>query len=193
VRTYIYARSSFGDSGTEPELLHQFVEDRGDVVASSFSDDAAILGKGKNAGWHQMLSTLEDVDQIVLGCVADLPGRKVADLFKILDLLRNHGVSLRLDYEGIDTDDGAAAILDLITAYRSAKLSEAIRHGISNARREGKVIGRPAIPGNIRLLIETAVADGGGVRLTARRFGVSPGSVINIRRMIDVEPEKLAA
>jgi DNA invertase Pin-like site-specific DNA recombinase len=193
VRTFIYVRHSFDENGTEAELLRKSAEDRGDTVIASFDDDPAIVGRGKNAGWNAMIDSLENTDQIVVGCAGDLPGRKVADLLKILAMIRNRGVRLRLHRECIDTEGGPAAILDLITAYRAAKLSAAIRRGISKARTEGKVIGRPAVPDHVRRCIRIAVTDGAGIRPTARRFGVSPASVINIRRMMDVEPAKLAA
>ena len=189
----IYVRRSSGQTGTEVELLRKSIEDRGDGVIAAFTDDPGITGKSKYAGWHKMVTSLENVDNVVVGCVADLPGRKAADLFKILDLLRDHSVSLRLNHESIDSGAGSAATLDLIAAYRAAKLSDAIRRGISRARAAGKVIGRPAVPDHVRRRIEVAIVDGGGIRPTARRFGVSPASVINIRRMMRVEPKKLAA
>jgi hypothetical protein len=46
----------------------------------------------------------------------------------------------------------------------------------------GKGIGRPIVPHCVRDRILAALAEGGGVRTTARRFNVSPASVINIRR-----------
>ena len=181
VRTFTYFRRSWDNSEIEAERLRHAVAGRGDTVISSFTDDPAILGKGKNAGWKAMLGSLAEADQIVVGSVADLPGRKISDLFKILDVLRDHGVSLRLDQEGIDTDDGATAILSLVAAYRHAKLSEAIKSGQKRARTQGKMIGRPKVPDHIRQRIADALANGNGIRLTARLFNVSPGSVVNIR------------
>jgi DNA invertase Pin-like site-specific DNA recombinase len=180
VRTVIYLRRSFTENGTEAELLRESVENVGDTVIATFADDPAIPGKGKYAGWNAMLRDLGNIDQIIVASAVDLPGTKVQHLLAILSILRDHDVSLRLHRESIDTDDGAATVLDLIKAYRAAKLSEAIRHGISKARRAGKVIGRPAVPDHVRRDIQIAVADGGGIRPTARRFGVSPASVINI-------------
>jgi hypothetical protein len=46
----------------------------------------------------------------------------------------------------------------------------------------GKRIGRPIVPGWVRERIQAALADGGGIRSTARTYNVSPASVINIRR-----------
>jgi DNA invertase Pin-like site-specific DNA recombinase len=178
----IYVRHSFGKDGTQAELLRKSVEDRGDTVIASFADDSTIIGKGKYAGWNSLVTRLDDADRLIVGSVADLPGRKAADLFKILAVLNDHGVSLRLDHEGIDTDDGAAAILDLVTAYRAAKLSKAIRDGQVKALAQGRKTGRPAVPSRIRKKIRTALARGAGVRPTARRFDVSPATVVNIRR-----------
>jgi len=192
VRTLIYVRQSFGQNGTEAELLRKAVENRGDTIIACFADDPSILGKGKNAGWRAMVTHLEQADQIVVGCVADLPGKIVADLFKILATLRDHHVGLFLHQECINLEDGAAAILDLIGVYRAAKLSRAIRDGQAKALAQGRKTGRPAVPPLIQAQIRAALAGGAGVRPTARRYAVSPASVVNIRRAM-LEPLALAA
>jgi len=189
----IYVRHSFGKDGTQAELLCKSIEDRGDTVIASFSDDLTIPGKGKYAGWRALVTRLDEADQVIVGSTSDLPGRKAVDLFKILDLLRDHGVSLRLDHEGIDTDDGATAILDLVSVYRIAKLSEAIRYGQAKAIAQGRKPGRPPVPSRIQEQIRTALSRGAGIRPTARRFAVSPASVINIRRIMSAVPERMAA
>jgi hypothetical protein len=193
VRTFVYVRHAFGKNGTEAELLRKSAEDRGDTVIASFADDPVILGRGKYAGWNAMLGNLDTIDQIVVGCAGDLPGRTVHDLLAILSILRDHAVGLRLHKEGIDTEDSPAAILDLTAIYRRTKLSQAIKSGQKRARTLGKVIGRPAVPDHARHHIQVAIADGGGIRPTARMFGVSPATVINIRRTMTFEPVKLAA
>jgi hypothetical protein len=192
VRTVIYVRHSFGQNGTEAELCKS-VEDRGDTVIASFADDPVILGRGKYAGWNAMLGNLDTIDQIVVGCAGDLPGRTVHDLLAILSILRDHAVGLRLHKEGIDTEDSPAAILDLTAIYRRTKLSQAIKSGQKRARTLGRVIGRPPVPEYIRRRVMADLADGLGPRSTARKFNVSPGTVINIRRLSFAEPEKMAA
>jgi DNA invertase Pin-like site-specific DNA recombinase len=188
----MYSRQSFGQ--TEALVgLREAAEHRGNTVVATFADDPALLGKGKYNGWRALVARLEDADQVVIGSVGDLPGRKVQDLFKILDLLRNHNVGLYSRRERISTDDGAAAILDLIAAYRAAKVSQAIRFGQAKARAAGKRIGRPLVPPVIQNRIRAALANGTAVRPTARRFGVSPATVINIRRTLNAEPDKIAA
>lgn len=180
-RTMIYTRRQSRDTDAGPDSLRQAVEGRGDVVAGVYADDGQITGKGKNAGWRALITKLADIDQIVVATAGDLPGRTVNDLFAVLGILREHGVSLYLHREGIDTGTGPAAILDLVAAYRAAKLSQAIRHGQAKARAAGKKIGRPAIPVRVVVRIQAALALGEGVRPIARKFGVAPASVINIR------------
>jgi DNA invertase Pin-like site-specific DNA recombinase len=180
-RVSVYARQA----GTQSELtqsLRRAVETRGGIVVSVNTDDAAITGRGKYAGWRNMVAGLDAVDQVVLSSAGDIPGKTVADLLKILATLRDHRVGLYLHSEGIDTGGAAFAMLDLIQAFRHAELSQAIRAGQMRARAAGKRIGRPIVPHRIQDRIRTILAAGGGIRPTARRFNVSPASVINIRR-----------
>ncbi|MGD0105149.1 MAG: recombinase family protein [Rhodopila sp.] len=184
-RVFIYVRQT----GTQPELVHslqQTVANRGGNVVSVHTDDAAITGRGKYAGWRNMVADLGAVDQVVLSNAGDLPGKTVADLFKVLAILRNHGVGLYLHAERIDTASTTFAVLDIVAGYRAAKLSEAIRAGQMRARAAGRTIGRPIVPHGVQERVRIALADGGGIRPTARRFNVSPASVINIRRSMTV-------
>jgi DNA invertase Pin-like site-specific DNA recombinase len=180
-RVAIYARLT----GTEPELLfdlRQAVENRGDSVVASYADDSQMTGRGKYAAWRGLLTRLDIIDQVALAKAGDIPGNTVADLLKILGILRCHGVDLYVHNEQIDTSGTGFALLDLIMAYRRAKLSQAIRNGQARAMAAGKRIGRPKVPHGITNRIQTALAHGGGIRSTARLYNVSPASVINIRR-----------
>jgi DNA invertase Pin-like site-specific DNA recombinase len=178
-RVTIYVRQT----GTEPELLsdlQQTVEDRGGIVVATYIDDPRITGRGKYAEWRRLLANLNAVDQVLLSNAGDIPGKTVADLLKILGLLRDRGVALHL--HNIETVTTTSAVLDIVQEYRRAKLSEAIRNGQAKAVAVGKRIGRPIVPHRVRDRIRDALAEGGGIRSTARAYKVSPASVINIRR-----------
>jgi DNA invertase Pin-like site-specific DNA recombinase len=195
-RTVIYTKLDPSQTGTEPEFLHdlrQAVEHRGDVVVAAFVDDGRIAGRGKYAGWRSLVARLDVVDQVVVGCAGDLPGWKAIDLLKLLGLLRAHGVSLYVRPDGIDTDAGSEAILDLIVAYRRAKFSEAVRAGQKRAAAKGRRPGRPTIPNTVLIRIQASLKSGLGIRPTARRHNVSPASVVNISRSLSANSEKLAA
>jgi DNA invertase Pin-like site-specific DNA recombinase len=178
-RVGIYVRQT----GTEPELLYYLrrtVEHHGDTVVAIYADNGRLTGRGKYAAWQRLIASLDTVDQVVVADAGDLPGRSVADLLKTLGLLRDHGVTLHL--HNIETGATTSAVLDLIEAYRRAKLSQAIRNGQASAVAAGKRIGRPAVPHGVVSRIQAALTEGGGIRPTARTYKVSPASVINIRR-----------
>ena len=177
----IYARLN-GAAEEVLEQLRQPVEHRGDTVVATYVDDARMTGRGKYAGWRGLIANLDTVDQVVLAKAGDLPGKQVADLLKTLSMLRDHSVGLYLDAEGIDTSSTSFALLDIIAEYRRAKLSDAIRAGHARAVAAGRRIGRPNVPVGVQDCIRTALAEGCGIRPTARIFNVSPASVINIRR-----------
>jgi DNA invertase Pin-like site-specific DNA recombinase len=87
---------------------------------------------------------------------------------------RDHGIGLYLHTEGIDTSSASFALLDIIAAYRPARLSEAIRGEQAKSVAAGKRIGRPIVPPGVEDRTHKALADGRGIRLTARQFNVSP-------------------
>jgi len=185
-RTVIYISDQPHAAGTShgpADRLTKAVLARGDIVAATFSDHpAARQGRRRYSGWKTLLGSLDGVDQVAVATAGDLPGRTVNHLLKILGVLRDHGTSLFLVYEGIDTSNGSSAFLDLITAYRAAKLSQAIRRGQAKALAAGKRIGRPLVPAEVRRSIQASLFENGAIRPTARKFHVSPASVINIRR-----------
>jgi DNA invertase Pin-like site-specific DNA recombinase len=184
-RVVIYVRTT----GTSPELLSAIrltVEDSGGTVVSSHIDDGQLTGRGKYAAWHKLVANLGAVDRIVVADAGHLPGRTVADLLKVLAVLRDRGVILHL--HNIETGVTTSEVVDIVRAYRRAKLSAAIRQGQEKARDAGKRIGRPAIPPRLAMRIRDALAQGGGIRPTARRYGVSPAWVVNIKRAMSEAP-----
>lgn len=193
MRIIVYSRQGSNQCGSQLAVLRETIESRGDTILAIVADDPAIVGRGKYAGWRAVVSELAQIDRIVVNFAGDLPGKSVSDLLTILATLCDYGVSLISSQDGIDTSSGSASVLDLVAAYRAAKRSEAIRAGQATARAAGKRLGRPAVPDHIRRRILEALSNGDGIRPTARRFVVSAGSVVNIRRMMAVEPEKLAA
>lgn len=180
-RAVIYCRQAIPNA-EHLSRLQQAVEACGDWVVATFADDERIVGRGKYAAWNTLVSGLDQIDQVVVADAGDLPGRTVADLLKLLTTFRDCGINLSVNNLQIDTRSAGSALLDLIKAYRAAQLSAAIRTGQARALAVGKRIGRPVIPAGVLRRVQTCLAEGGGIRPTARRFGISAGSVINIRR-----------
>jgi DNA invertase Pin-like site-specific DNA recombinase len=180
-RIAIYCRQTGPDTDVLFDL-RQAVEARGDMVTATFADDGRMTGRGKYAGWNALVATLDHTDQVVVADAGDLPGRTVNDLLRLLATFRDHSVVLYILKLRIDTAGATFDLLDLIRVYRAAKLSAAIKIGQARARTAGRHIGRPMIPAGVLRRVQASLADGAGVRPTARRFNVSPASVINIRR-----------
>lgn len=184
IAIYIGKRSiSSGTSADVADTLRAALERDGAAVTAILVEDGSRRGRGPQTAWGRLMADLDRVDQIVVPTVGDLPGWAAADVLRLLDTLRQAGVGLYCDAEGIGTEEGPTAILDLISAYRRAKLGQAIRRGQERARAAGRHIGRPPIPASLRRRVQAALDAGGAVRSTARQFGLSPASIINIRQM----------
>jgi DNA invertase Pin-like site-specific DNA recombinase len=153
-------------------------------MVAAYLDNDEITGRGRYEAWRNLVARLDTVDQIVVADAAALPGRSVADVLKTLASLRDCGVGLHL--LDLDTGTTTCEVLDIIAAFRRAKLSHAIRAGQARALQAGKRIGRPPVPTRVHNAIQDALISGGGIRPTARKFKVSPAFVVNVRRtMLD--------
>lgn len=184
-RAIVYVRKQANPARTDYELqsLASFVESRGASIVTTYIDDDNSGRRGRYAAWKSLLAHLDGIDQVVFATAADIPGKTIPDLLRVLLTLRSHGVAVSLHREQIDTGiDSGFGLLDLIASFRRAKWSQAIKRGQAAALGAGKRIGRPKVPATVRQRVEAALGDGMGIRPTARRFNVSPASVINIRR-----------
>lgn len=188
--TVIYIGPCSAATGTSDELrskLRAEVESHGGRIEHCLIEDGPAYGRGSRAAWNVLMANLGTIRRVVIPCVGDLPGRTMADLLKVLSMLRQHGVELYVHEQGISTADGIDAALDIIAAYRKVKRSQAISRGLARAKEAGTRVGRPPVPLAIRRRIRAAVETGEGIRPTARRFRVSPGTVLNICRT-DMQP-----
>jgi len=195
VRTAIYTRTTLYSTRTSPELLdklRQAIEDKGGHIVATYVDDARANRRGRphNPRWKALLASLGEIDQVAIASAGDVPGRTLKDLLTVIACLREHGVSIYLHREGVDTRNASSfVLLDIVDAYRRAKWGQAIRSGQYEAWQSGKHIGRPPIPPNVRHRVRECLAKGGGIRSTAKKFGIAPASVVNIRRSITAVAE----
>ena len=110
-RVAIYVRQT----GTEPELIYSLrrtIEHHGDTVVATYSDDGRLTGRGKYAAWHRLIASLDTRRSDRLSRRWRPPRPTVADLLKILGILRDLGVALHLHNIGNGTT--TSAVLDII-------------------------------------------------------------------------------
>jgi len=195
-RAAIYYRKSPGHPSAGVDLdrdLRQAVARRGGVVVATFIDDDYATVQTRNAQWRALLTRLYVIDQVIVASASDLPGRSIKDMLKVLTTLRDHGVGLYIHDGDFDSSAGSPlALLEVVEAHRQARLSRAIRIGQARCVAAGKVIGRPRIRAGIVTRIQSCLAEGAGLRSTARKFNVSPASVVNIRRSATAGLDKQA-
>ena len=111
----------------------------------------------------------------------DRLGRSLQDLICTLAELQALGVGLYLHQQAVDTTTPAGRALfqmmGVFAEFERAMIRERINAGLARARAEGKRLGRPPVAEAVAEGVLEALAAGQGIRATARRSGISAGTV----------------
>lgn len=101
---------------------------------------------GARPGWEALLSELRAGDTV---CVVriDRMGRKLAELVKSVDAIRDLGAHVRSVEESIDTSQrGGRFAFDMVSVFAQKvrdDIADNTRAGLAAAKLRGKVLGRP--------------------------------------------------
>jgi DNA invertase Pin-like site-specific DNA recombinase len=189
MRTALYARVSTRDKGqdTENQLvqLREFAKTQGWMVTGEYVDRAT----GKHSDREQFQRLFQDASQrkfdMVLFWSLDRFSREgVLETLNHLQRLSSHGVGYRsfteqyLDSCGI-FKDAVLSILATIAKQERIRLSERTIAGLEQARRAGRVGGRPRLVVN-RAKVAQMDADGMTTREIGEELGISAASVCRI-------------
>ena len=141
-----YARTLLPDDDVDPQV---------DALTTAgarrvFVDAGVPAGRQVRPEWDHCLDYLRDGEDTLIVVVADRIARSALQLAEILTLLHSRGIGFRsLGEPALDTTgDGAAALLDLlgvVVAFDRAGRAEDTRLGLTHAREEGRVGGRPSV------------------------------------------------
>lgn len=115
-----------------------------------FVDAGVPAGRQVRPEWEHCLDYLRDGEDTLVVGAADRIARSALQLAEILTLLHSRGVGFRsLEQPALDTTgDGGPALLDLlgvVVALDRAGRAEDTRLGLTQAREEGRVGGRPSV------------------------------------------------
>ncbi len=165
-RVAIYARVSTFDKGQDPETqllqLREYAQRRGFDVAGEYVDYAT--GTNEERANYQRL--LDDVRKrkvdVVLVWRYDRFARSTQALINALNEFRDLGVDFISYQENIDTTTPQGELIFTIFAslaqFESALISERVKAGMERAETQGKPLGRPPIPDDIKYKIQRLVS-----------------------------------
>jgi DNA invertase Pin-like site-specific DNA recombinase len=150
-RVAIYARVSTSEQSSAPQEneLREFAVNRGWEVAGVYSD--VISGaKDSRPGLNQLMQDCRrrKVD-LVSVWKFDRFARSLRHLVTALEEFKRLGIDFISATEGVDTTVPSGElvfqIFGAIAQFERALISERVKAGIAEARRNGKHLGRPAI------------------------------------------------
>jgi DNA invertase Pin-like site-specific DNA recombinase len=186
-RAAIYARVSTSNGQTpENQLLElrRVAEKSGWLVVAEFVDEGVSGAKGRDQRPQFdamcMAATRREID-VVMAWSVDRLGRSLQHLVGLLDDLHAAKVDLYLHQQGVDTTTpGGKALFQMLgvfAEFERALIRERVLSGLERARAQGKILGRPRIPGAKIDAVRAARAEGKSIRAIAKAVGVGVGTV----------------
>jgi DNA invertase Pin-like site-specific DNA recombinase len=186
VRVALYARVSTHDQQTLPmqlSAMREYAARRDWMMVLEIEDIGS--GASKRPAREQiMLAARQRRIDAVLVWKLDRWGRNSEDLFATLDELRILGVNFVSLTEGIDfaTPSGRAlaGMLSVFASFERDVLSDRVKAGIAEARKQSKPHGRPAMARKRMDEIQELSAKGMSKRKIAKTLGIGRTSVRRI-------------
>ena len=137
---------------------------------------------------------------LVMAWSVDRLGRSLQDLVAFLGEMHATGRDLYLHQQGLDTTTPAGKamfqMLGVFSEFERSIIQERVRAGLRRAKSEGKQLGRPPLSPELEERIRKALNQPGrteGVRVIAKRFGLSPTTVQKISRPFEFASASAAA
>jgi DNA invertase Pin-like site-specific DNA recombinase len=193
-RAALYVRISTGDRGqtVENQLgpLREAAARLGWTIVAVHRDEGISGAKGRmqRPGLDAMLRgvTRGEYDVVAAWSVCRL-GRSLPDLVGLLGELQARGVDLYLHQQALDTGtpSGRAlfGMLGVFAEFERSMIRDRVMAGLHRARTvQGKRLGRPPMSKVKVERIRDALAEGRGIRETARLLKVSAAKVVEVRR-----------
>jgi DNA invertase Pin-like site-specific DNA recombinase len=99
--------------------------------------------------------------------------------------LKAKGVDLYLHQQGLDTSTPAGTALfqmfGVFAEFERAMIVERVHAGLKRARAQGKRLGRPRVAADVERRIRELLAQGRGIRATAKALAVGVGTVQRVK------------
>lgn len=152
-KVIVYLRVSTTEQNTDNQLpaLEQWILDRGYELVRVYQESMSAWRNGRQKELARLLAELpkRKVDICLVWSLDRLTREGVSRIFALVDKFKNHGVQV-ISYQESWTEqtgplaDLLFAISGWIAEFESKRLSERTLIGLDRARRQGKILGRPA-------------------------------------------------
>jgi DNA invertase Pin-like site-specific DNA recombinase len=204
-RAALYVRVSTADRGqtvgNQLQPLQEAAARLGWTIVAIHKDEGISGAKGRQQrpGLDTLLKgvTRREFDVVASWSVCRL-GRSLPDLVGFLGELQARGVDLYLHQQALDTSTPSGrmlfGMLGVFSEFERAMIRDRVLAGLHRARTvDGKRLGRPPMSPIKIDRIKRALADGKGIRETARLLRVSAAKVSGIKRGMTEQEDAMAA
>jgi DNA invertase Pin-like site-specific DNA recombinase len=182
----IYCRVSTNKQELDNQLhvLKAFAGKRGFKVRHIFCDVASGKRADRVEFNKMMAAAAQRKFEVILVWALDRLSRegmsKTVNLIEHLNKIGIDVISYTEPY--LDTTNELAknillAVVSTLAKAEREKISDRTKAGLERLKRQGKKLGRPAIPEKVRIRIQQLIAQGKGTREIARAVRVSPAYV----------------
>jgi DNA invertase Pin-like site-specific DNA recombinase len=172
-------------SEVEVDRLKAICADHGHTAITVLTDSPTTPGHG--AGYATLVRMVgRGTVQMVIVPSLTVLGGGLDDLVKLIAMMAEKQVDMIAEAEKICSThpEGKAwmASIASLQQYQIGLRHRKARAGQLRARESGTVFGRPKINPAIICKVQTALREGAGVRITAKRFQISPARVAAEKR-----------
>ena len=191
-RAVLYLRVSKHEQTIENQRieLERVAAARGWKIVSVFKDEgiSGSFGRGVRKQYDAMLKggVRAEYDVVMAWDVSRL-SRSLKDLVQTLEELHHCNIDLYLHQQAIDTTTPAGKAMfqmcGVFAEFERSILSERVKAGLTRAREEGKVLGRPIKFANVKKILEDKV-NGMTYRQLSAKHGISVGKVHKVLRIM---------
>ena len=193
-RAVLYLRVSKQDQTIENQRseLERVANARGWRIVGTFKDQgiSGAFGREVRAQYDAMLKQgIQAKYDVVLAWDVSRLSRSLGELVSTLDELHACGIDLYLHQQAVDTTTPAGRAMfqmcGVFAEFERGMLSERVKAGLSRAREQGKLLGRPVKVANVKAIIEGR-KEGKTIRAIANEQALSIGKVHNIIKLNQV-------
>ena len=189
-RTFSYCRVSTADQTTDNQVREikaaGFTVEPRRVIAETVSGSVAAM---ERAGFAKLIDRLEDGDVLIVTKL-DRLGRNAMDVRATVDSLAAMGVRVHcLALGGVDLTSPAGrmtmSVINAVAEFERDLLIERTQAGLSRAKAEGRVLGRPtALTIDQQRAVIASRAEGVSLGVLAKQYGVSRAAIQRVEKRV---------